>query len=318
MKEMRSLATNFLVTGGAGFIGSNIVSRLLSEGHNVRILDNFSTGNRKNIEEFIDEVEVVEADIRDLNVVREAMKGVDYCLHHAALSSVERSIQEPVLTTEVNIRGTLNVLIAARDAGVKKVIFSSSSSIYGGGENREPISEDSLPNPLSPYAATKLTGEHYSRVFSRFYGMDIIILRYFNVFGPRQDPDSEYAAVIPRFIKAALRNEAPVIYGDGMQSRDFTYVDNVVEANILAIYAQGNTGESFNIATSHSATVNELWNVVSRQTGSKVKPCFASPRRGEVRYSLADISKARRRLGYNIKVDFEEGIARTIEYFRGI
>jgi len=307
-KEMRNELTSFLVTGGAGFIGSNITLRLLKEGHRVRVLDNFSTGKRENLKGLGAGLEVIEGDIRDLAVVKNAMKGVDYCLHQAALSSVERSIRDPIPTTEANIRGTLNVLMAAKEAKVKRVVFSSSSSIYGGGTQ---------PNPLSPYAATKLVGEHYSRLFFRLHGLNVITLRYFNVFGPHQDPESEYAAVIPRFIKAALKNQRPFVYGDGEQSRDFTYVDNVVEANILAVNTQNKAaGEDFNIATSNSITVNKLWALISKETQKDIKPVFMPPRKGDVRHSLADISKAREELGYNVKVSFETGLAKTIEYFK--
>lgn len=314
------------MTGGAGFIGSNIVRRLLEDGHRVRILDNFSTGRRKNIEGFGKRIEIIEAEITDLGSVKKAMAGVDYCLHQAALPSVERSIKEPTRVSEVNIRGTLNVLVAAREAKVKRVIYASSSSIYGGG-NKKPgqekseqissIREDSPPNPLSPYATTKLVGEHYGRLFTRLYGLEVITLRYFNVFGPGQDPDSEYAAVIPKFIKAALRNESPTIYGDGGQSRDFTYVDNVVEANILAVQAKGKVaGENFNIAAGKNITINKLWSLISKLTKKEIKPFLAPSRLGEVRHSLADISRARERLGYSLKVDFETGLARTIEYLK--
>ena len=307
--------TNFLVTGGAGFIGSNIVRRLLEEGHRVRVLDNFSTGRRENIERFRKNIELIEAEITDLSSVKKAMAGVDYCLHQAALPSVERSIREPFMVSEVNIRGTLNVLVAAREAKVKRVIYASSSSIYGGGNEEKPIREDSPPNPLSLYATTKLVGEHYGRLFRRLYGLEVITLRYFNVFGPGQDPDSEYAAVIPRFIRAALRNESPTIYGDGGQSRDFTYVDNVVEANILAVQAKGKVaGENFNIATGRNITINKLWSLISKLTEKEIKPFLAPTRLGEVRHSLADIFKARERLAYSLKVDFETGLARTIEY----
>jgi nucleoside-diphosphate-sugar epimerase len=321
LKKMRSKATNFLVTGGAGFIGSNIVNRLLKEGHSVRVLDNFSTGKRKNIERFTrrrkgaGSFELIEGDIRDLETLKKAMKGVDYCLHQAALSSVERSVRDPFMTTEVNIRGTLNVLTAAKAAKVKRVIFSSSSSIYGGGKSKEPLSEENIANPLSVYAATKLVGEHYGRLFFKIHGLEVISLRYFNVFGPYQDPDSEYAAVIPRFIKAVLKNKPPVIYGDGTQSRDFTYVNNVVEANLLAVYADKTGGESFNIATSNSISVNKLWDLISAETHKNVKPRFVPPRKGDVKYSLSNISKAKERLGYKVKTDLETGLAETIEYY---
>ena len=302
---------NFLVTGGAGFIGSNITMRLLEEGHSVRVLDDFSTGRKENLDPMRQYgaatlgtgLKIIEGDIRDLEIVKKSMKGIDYCLHLAALPSVERSVRDPLLTSEVNIRGTLNVFIQAKEAKVKRVIFSSSSSVY--------------PNPLSPYALSKLVGEHYGRLFFRLHGLDVISLRYFNVFGPRQDPESEYSAVIPLFIKAALKNEQPVIYGDGEQSRDFTYVDNIVEANLLAVYTKNNVaGENFNIAASGSVTVNKLWDLISWQMQKDIKPCFAPPRQGEIRHSLADISYAKEKLGYSVKVDFETGLAKTIEYFK--
>lgn len=306
-----------LVTGGAGFIGSNTVVQLIREGYRVRVLDNFSTGKKQNLEKFLNEIELIEADLRDLGVVKKAMKGVDYCLHQAALSSVERSVRKPLETTEVNIRGTLNLLMAAKEEKIKKVVFSSSSSIYGGGKDKKPVSEKDPFNPISHYAVTKLVGEHYCRLFFRLYGMEVITLRYFNVFGPYQDPESEYAAVIPRFIYACLKGKEPVIYGDGEQSRDFTYVDNVVEANLLAINSKRHLeGECFNIATSRNISVNRLWDLISKLTGVVIKARHAPARQGEVRHSLADISRARKILGYRVKVDFEEGLKRTIEYFR--
>jgi nucleoside-diphosphate-sugar epimerase len=306
-----------LVTGGAGFIGSNTVAQLIREGHCVRVLDNFSTGTRRNLKKFLNEIELIEADLRDLEVVKKAMKGVDYCLHQAALSSVERSVRQPLETIEVNIRGTLNLLMAAKEEKVKKVVFSSSSSIYGGGEDKKPLSEKDPFNPVSHYAVTKLVGEHYCRIFFRLYGMEIITLRYFNVFGPYQDPESEYAAVIPRFIYACLKGRQPLIYGDGQQSRDFTYVDNVVGANTLALNNKSHLGgECFNIATSRSISVNKLWDLISNLAETRIKARHVPPRQAEVRHSLADISKARNKLGYSVKVDFNEGLKRTIEYFR--
>ena len=230
----------FLVTGGAGFIGSNIVEELLKRGYSVRILDNFSTGRRENIKEFLNDIELIEGDIRSYHTVQKAVKGIDVILHQAALPSVPRSINDPITTNEVNVGGTLNILDAAKDAGVKRIVFASSSSVYGDNPVL-PKHEGMLPNPLSPYAVSKLTGEHYMRVFNKLYGLETISLRYFNVFGPKQDPNSQYSAVIPKFIKAIKEDRKPIIYGDGMQSRDFTYVANVVEANILAATADCET-----------------------------------------------------------------------------
>ncbi len=223
----------FLVTGGGGFIGSNLVEELLKQGHSVRVLDNFSTGRRENLAEFKEDIELVEGDIRSYHIVKQAVKGIEVILHQAALPSVPRSINDPITSNEVNVGGTLNILDAAKDAGVKRVVFASSSSIYG--DNPElPKHERMTPKPLSPYAVSKLTGEHYLHVFNKLYGLETVALRYFNVFGPRQDPSSQYSAVIPKFIKAINNNEQPMIFGDGEQSRDFTYVENVCQANILA------------------------------------------------------------------------------------
>jgi len=253
------LAT-YLVTGGAGFIGSNLVEELIKRGEKVRIIDNFSTGRHENIEEFMPRIELVQGDIRDLDTVREAVEGVDFVLHEAALASVTRSIEHPLATTETNINGTLNVLIAARDAKVKRLIYASSSSVYGDNPNL-PKKESMIPHPLSPYAVSKLSGEYYCQVFYRIYGLETEILRYFNVFGPKQDPVSQYAAAIPKFIKAMLNGRSPSIYGDGEQSRDFTFVENVVEASILACREEKIAGEIFNIAGGKRTTINRLANL---------------------------------------------------------
>ncbi|MBN1894420.1 SDR family oxidoreductase [bacterium] len=300
----------YLVTGGAGFIGSNIVEELIRRGEKVRILDNFSTGKRENLTAFLDRIEVMEGDIRSYHIVRKAVEDVDYVLHQAALPSVPRSIADPVTTNEVNVGGTLNVLDAARDAGVKRLVFASSSSIYGNIE-KLPKTEDMPLQPLSPYAVAKLAGEKYCRVFYSIYGLETVTLRYFNVFGPRQDPTSQYSAVIPKFIDAMRNGRAPVIYGDGEQSRDFTYVGNVVHANLLACQADSAAcaGEAFNVACGKRITLNRMIELINRFLNVAVRPTHTEPRPGEVRHSQADIGKARRLLGYTVKKDFESGLS---------
>ncbi len=304
-----------LVTGGAGFIGSHISERLLAKGHDVRVLDNFSTGRRENLEGFGGRIDLVEGDIRDLDAVRGAVEGVDVVFHEAALASVPRSVDDPVTSNQVNVLGTLNVLLASRDAHVRRLVYASSSSIYG--ESPElPKLETMTPAPESPYAVSKLAGEYYCHVFSSLYGLECVALRYFNVFGPRQDPGSQYAAVVPIFIDALLAGSKVVIYGDGEQSRDFTYVENVVDANILAASVEGCGGEVMNAACGSTVTVNELFNRLRTLTGASVEPVYDEPRPGDVRHSFADISKARKLLGFEPTVDFEDGLVRTIEWFR--
>lgn len=306
----------YLITGGAGFIGSNIVARLVKEeGNKVRILDNFSTGKIENIANFLDRIEVIEGDITELNTVKKALVGVDYCFHQGALPSVERSIQDPLTSNEVNIKGTLNILISSKELGVKRVIYASSSSVYGDTPVL-PKREDMFPSPLSPYAVTKLTGEEYCHLFYTIYGLPTISLRYFNVFGPNQDPTSTYAAVIPKFITALLGEKEPVIYGDGGQSRDFTFVDNVVEANILATKTTTGLGETFNIACGQRVTINELAKNLAKILNVAIKPVHLNPRAGDVRHSLADISKAQSYLGYEPKISFEEGLRLTVEWYQ--
>lgn len=308
--------TTYLITGGAGFIGSNIAARLVKEeGSKVKVLDNFSTGKRENISAFLDRIEVIEADIRDSNEVKKSLEGVDYCFHQAALPSVERSIKDPRTSNEVNITGTLNILIAAKDLGVKRVIYASSSSAYGDTPVL-PKREDMNPSPLSPYAVTKLTGEEYCHLFYTIYGLQTISLRYFNVFGPNQDPTSPYAAVIPKFITAILTGKEVIIYGDGGQSRDFTYIDNVVSANILATKTNMGFGETFNIACGQRVTLNELAKSVAKIFNVDIKPVHVDPRPGDVRHSLADISKAQTCLGYEPKIGFEKGLALTVEWYK--
>jgi len=305
----------YLVTGGGGFIGSNIVEELVKRGEKVRVLDNFSTGKRENILPYIDKIELIEGDIRSYHIVREAVDGIDFILHQAALPSVPRSVKDPITTNEVNVTGTLNVLDAAKDARVKRIVFASSSSIYGDSEML-PKTEDMMPKPLSPYAVAKLAGEKYCQVFTQIYGLETVALRYFNVFGPNQDPSSQYSAVIPKFINAIKNGEPPTIYGDGEQSRDFTYVENVVNANLLACKEglEDISGEVFNIACGKRVTVNELVESINEILGTDIKPVYAEPRRGDVKHSLANIGKAQQFLGYEVKVEFFEGLKNIITY----
>ncbi|MEW6096090.1 MAG: SDR family oxidoreductase [bacterium] len=308
--------TTYLVTGGAGFIGSNIVARLVKEeGSKIKVLDNFSTGKRENISAFLDRIELIEGDFTNFDIVKKALKDVDYCLHQGALPSVERSVKDPLASNEVNITGTLNILIAARDLGVKRVIYASSSSVYGDTPIL-PKREDMNPFPLSPYAVTKLTAEQYCHLFYTIYGLQTVSLRYFNVFGPNQDPTSTYAAVIPKFITAMIAGKEPVIYGDGGQSRDFTFIDNVVEANIMATKSTAGLGETFNIACGQRVTINELAKFLAKIFNVDIKPIHTDPRPGDVRHSLADISKAQSCLGYEPKIGFEEGLRLTVEWYK--
>jgi UDP-glucose 4-epimerase len=306
----------YLVTGGAGFIGSHIVEELLKRGEKVRIIDNLSTGKIDNIKDFLSEVEFLEGDLRDINKVREAVEGVDYVLHQAAIPSVPRSIIDPISSNSANVDGTLNLLFAAKEAGVKRVVIASSSSVYGDSQIL-PKSEEFTPNPISPYAVTKLVKELYARVFYQIYGLETVSLRYFNVFGPRQDPTSQYAAVIPRFITKMLKGESPVIFGDGEQSRDFTYVKNVVEANILAsISDKVGHGEVINIACGESITLNQLVNRINEILGTNIRPIYTEPRPGDVRHSLASINRAKELLGYTVKVSFLDGLKETINWYK--
>lgn len=307
----------YLVTGGAGFIGSNIVEELLRRGEQVRVLDNFSTGKRENIAPFLNQIELIEGDLCDLDVVRRAVAGVDFVLHQAALPSVQRSIDDPLTTHAINATGTLHVLEAAREAGVKRVVYASSSSIYGDSPTL-PKREDMLPMPKSPYATTKLTGEHYCRVFYQVYGLETVALRYFNVFGPRQDPTSHYAAVVPRFVTALLRGEPPTVYGDGLQSRDFTYVANVVQANLLAATVPGIAGENFNVACGERYSLLDLLAALGDILGTQVAPVYAPARPGDVRHSLADITAIQEKLGYRVEVDFYEGLRRTVAWYQNM
>jgi len=305
----------YLITGGAGFIGSNLVEALLQREASVRVVDNFSTGKRENIEPFLGQTELIEGDLRDLEVCRRAVAGVRYVLHQAALASVPRSIDDPIASNESNITGTLNLLVAARDAGVKRLVYAASSSAYGDTPTL-PKEESMPPCPLSPYAITKLVGEQYCRVFYTLYGLETVALRYFNVFGPRQDPESQYAAVIPKFITALLEGRSPRIYGDGEQSRDFTFVENVVEANLLATTAPEAPGQLMNIACGQRMTLNELAEFLREALGSRVEFEYGAPRPGDVKHSWADISRASSILGYEPRVSASEGLRRTAAWFR--
>jgi nucleoside-diphosphate-sugar epimerase len=307
---------SYLVTGGAGFIGSNIVSALVTRGDCVRVLDNFSTGKRENLAGDLDKIELIEGDLRDLAAVRRAVQGVDYVLHQGALPSVPRSVADPLTAHEVNATGTLNVLLAARGANVRKVVYASSSSVYGNSPTL-PKREDMSPDPLSPYAAAKLAGEGYCKAFYRVYGLETVILRYFNVFGPRQDPASEYAAVIPKFTKAILRGESPAIYGDGTQSRDFTYVANVVAANLNAAAQPGLGGRVFNVACNQAFTLIQLIDSLNQILGTDIKPIFREERVGDVKHSLASIASARDAFGYEPAISFGEGLRLTVASLKG-
>jgi len=304
----------FLVTGGGGFIGSNIVAELVKKGHKVRVLDNFSTGRRQNLTFYLDRIDLIEGDLRSAGIVQNAMRDVDYVLHQGALPSVPRSIADPEATTEVNVTGTLNVLMAARDAKVKRVILASSSSIYGDIEADYKV-ETMRPYPLSPYAVSKAAAEYYCQVFNKVYGLETVCLRYFNVFGLRQDPNSQYAAVIPKFIGSIRTNKAPTIYGDGTQSRDFTYIDNVVHANLLAVEKENISGQVINVACGESITLLQLVEMINKILRRNIEPLFSEPRPGDVTHSCADISKAKELLGYNIIVNFEMGLRKTIEWY---
>ena len=305
---------NYLVTGGAGFIGSHMVEALRRRGDRVRVVDNLVTGHRHNLAH-IDEVEFIDADLADLEVARRAMDGIEYVLHQAAIPSVPRSIEDPVTSNRANIDAALNVLVAARDAGVKRVVYAGSSSAYGNSATL-PKREDMPTAPLSPYALQKLVAEQYMQMFTTLYGLSTVTIRYFNVFGPRQDPSSPYSGVISLFVRHALEGRAPTIHGDGEQTRDFTYVANVVDGALRAATAPAEaSGQVINVATGHRISLNDLWRTLQRITGSALTPTYGAPRAGDVRDSLADISKAERLLGYRPVVDLETGLKSTLEWF---
>lgn len=313
--DIRVEGLNFLVTGGAGFIGSNLVENLLEKGAHVRVLDNFSTGRKENLQGYENAIELVEGDIRNYDLVYRSAKDIDVIFHLAALPSVQRSIIDPITSNEVNISGTLNILKAAVDQRVKRVVFASSSSVYGDTECL-PKHEGLVPNPLSPYAITKLAGEKYCSVFNQLYGVETIVLRYFNVFGPKQDPNSQYSAVIPKFITTVLKGESPVIYGSGEQTRDFTYVKNVVNANILAALGSYPAQSIMNCACNQSISLNALFKLIVDIIKKDVAPLYMSHRKGDIMHSLADISLIKKYLRYEVEVDFYEGMMRTIESIR--
>ncbi|MGD9140948.1 MAG: SDR family oxidoreductase [bacterium] len=304
----------FLITGGAGFIGSNIARRVVSEGGDVVILDDFSTGYEANLTDIKGDATVIKGDICDTDTVKKAMKGVDYVHHHAAVVSVVRSVDDPLRTDAVNIGGTLNLLVAARDAGVKRFVFAGSSSAYGDNPTL-PKQEDMKAEPLSPYAVSKLAGEMYVKVFNDVYGLPAVTLRYFNIFGPYQDPTSQYAAVIPIFINKLARGESPVVYGDGEQSRDFTYIDNAVQANLLAATAERAPGTVINVACGERFTLNELLTRLHGLVGKDVPATYEAARPGDVKHSLGDITRAREVLGYEPLVTFEDGLKATVAWF---
>jgi UDP-glucose 4-epimerase len=303
-----------LVTGGGGFIGSNLIDRLLRDGHEVRALDNFATGHRENLVGSMDELDLIEGDIQSYERVHNAVRGCDVVFHLAALPSVPRSIQDPLTSNASNVIGTLNVLLASRDEGVRRVVFASSSSLYGANPGL-PKREDMATLPIAPYAVSKLAAEGYCRTFFNVYGLETVALRYFNVFGPRQDPLSQYSAVIPKFIGAALDGEPSVIHGDGEQSRDFTYIDNAISANLLAAMAEGIGGEVFNVACGERTSLNALVAEIAEITGTQIESTHTDPRQGDVLHSLADISKAEELLGYEPSVDIREGLRRTFEWY---
>ena len=304
-----------LVTGGAGFIGSHLAEALVHAGHRVRVLDNLYSGRRANLAPVRGDVEFVQGDCADPAAARRAMRGIEAVFHEAAIPSVARSVQDPLASHRGNATATLSVLTAARDAGVRRVVYAGSSSVYGDAK-RLPKREDMETRPLSPYAVGKLTGEHYLRIFASLYGLETLTLRYFNVFGPRQNAGSPYSGVISLFTAALLAGRRPVIYGDGRQSRDFTYVANVVDANLRALTVDGAEGDVLNVATGSRVTLNRLLATLARYLGRKVQPRYLPSRAGDVRHSLADITRARRKLGYRPLVDFETGLRKTLEWYR--
>lgn len=304
----------YLVTGGAGFIGSNIVDELLRRGHSVTVLDDFSSGKEENLATAIKKIRLVRGDICDLEAAREACEGADYVLHLAARTSVPRSVKDPIETNRVNIDGTLNVLVAARDAKVRRVVYAASSSAYGETPTLPKI--ETMPSePISPYGVTKFVGELYAQVFGRAYGLENVSIRYFNVFGPRQDPTSQYSGVLSRFMLAMIEGSAPVVYGDGEQSRDFTYVDNVVDISLRACEAPGASGKVFNGGTGLRITLNDVLKLLGKIAGSSVRAKYDQPRSGDILHSQADIQVARQLLGYCPTVDFEEGLRRTWKWY---
>lgn len=304
----------YLVTGGAGFIGSHLVRAILNNGDSVRVLDNFSTGRRSNLTPFLSDIELIEGDLRTYHLVQKAVAGTDFILHQAALPSVPRSVYDPITSNDVNVNGTLNVLYAAKESGVKRVVYASSSSVYG--DNPAPSKNENLvPNPKSPYAVSKLTAEYYCKVFFQVYGLETVALRYFNVFGPNQDPNSPYSAVIPKFLTLMLKGESPIINGDGTITRDFTYVANNVRANLLACTAPEAAGKAFNIACGESHSLNDLMNGLNQCLKTNIAPVYGPKRAADVEHSKADISLAAQFLGYKPELFFQEGLQLTVDSF---
>lgn len=311
------IMANILVTGGAGFIGSHLAHRFVEMGHRVRVVDNLSTGHVANLAKIRDRIELIEDDLRDPDVCRQACDGVDYVFHEAALGSVPKSVDDPQASHEHNINATFNLLLAAKDCKVRRFIYAGSSSAYGDTEE-SPKHEGIVPTPLSPYAVQKLTGEHYCRSFTECFGMETITLRYFNVFGSRQDPASQYAAAIPAFVAAILEGEPPVIFGDGEQTRDFTHIDNITHGNVLAMKAERTHGEAINVACGGKITVNAVIAAINKALGTDVSPRYVPPRKGDILHSCADIGLAKRILGFEPIVDFDEGLRRTIDYYTAL
>ncbi|MBA3868593.1 MAG: SDR family oxidoreductase [Anaerolineae bacterium] len=309
------MTKTYVVTGGAGFIGSHIAERLLNEGHTVRIVDNLLTGKQANLDLLKGKVELHHVSITDLTALHPIFEGVDTVFHHAALASVPLSIDNPLLSHEHNATGTLNVLVAARDTGVRRVVYAASSAAYGNNESEQQV-ETAAPKPLSPYGVSKLAGEYYCQSFAQVYKLETVCLRYFNVFGARQDPTSQYAAVIPLFITSMIDGKAPMIFGDGLQSRDFCYVENVVHGNLLAADAPAANGESINIATGKRVNLLDLVGQINTQLGTQIEPIHMEGRVGDVKHSRADITKAQTLLAYEPVVDFESGLKRTIEWYQ--
>lgn len=305
---------SYLVTGGAGFIGSNIVERLLQDGEDVKVLDNFSTGKKENLEPFNQGFELIHADITDMDSVKKAVSDIDYVIHVAAQRSVPLSIDDPVGCNNNNINGTLNILLASRNTGVKRVVFVSSSSVYGN-QDVFPQSEALLPCPISPYAVSKLAGEYYCSAFYTVYGLETVSLRYFNVFGPRQDPESQYANVIPLFINAALRDKTVEVHGDGLQSRDFNYISDTVRATLLAVKAPQAAGHSFNVGHGKTYSIMDLVREIGEIAGKPLRYIHTEPRKGDPRCTMADTSKAKSLLGYTAEVEFGEGLQKTWDWF---
>jgi UDP-glucose 4-epimerase len=307
----------YLITGIGGFIGSSLARALLAKNEQVRGVDNFATGKRENLQEILPQIDFREADILDLGAMHKACAGVDFVLHQAAIPSVPKSVLDPVGSNRANVDGTVNVLVAARDAKVKRVVYAASSSAYGDTPTL-PKHEAMTPDPISPYAVAKLASERYMISFFRCYGLETVSLRYFNIFGPHQDPSSQYSGVLAKFITQMLRGEQPAIYGDGEQSRDFTYIDNSIEANLLACHAPASqaAGKVFNVATGRRVTLNETFQLLRGMTSYKGQPNYGPERGGDIKHSLADISQAEKYLGYKPKVDFEEGLRRTVDWYR--